>query len=239
MKVTTSQSYIEKDKISSEVKSIQSRQSVKAQILYESKHHNQKKASFNNNIYENEAFKSDEENKVNQNFMLNDDMNDKSEINRDDFQNENKEESPNKKISTIRSDKTESDHLPQKFNINNNNADGDFASTNPLKLSNHLSGQGFDKSGLGFREKESQIVQIVKGKYHLLKLTLDGKVYGSGKSYYGVVGLGGSGSAVKPELLPNLANLKIKQISAGVYHSLALAQNGDLYTWGLGEEGMM
>ena len=147
-----------------------------------------------------------------------------------------KEDSNNKPLS-VKSDekiKTNSENLHNKFDSQIN----DQERNNMENLSQqHQSQEGFLQSGIGFREKENQIVQIVKGKYHLLKLTMDGKVYGSGKSYYGVVGLGGSGSALKPQLLPNLANIKVKQIAAGVYHSLALAQNGDLYTWGLGEEG--
>lgn len=89
-------------------------------------------------------------------------------------------------------------------------------------------------------EKESkQIIQICKGKYHLIKLTSDGKVRCSGKPYFGVSGLGGSASSDTTILLPNLAKMKIVQISAGKFHSLALADNGDLYSWGMGFEGQL
>jgi len=90
-----------------------------------------------------------------------------------------------------------------------------------------------------FQDKESQIVQIYKGKYHLIKLTQDGKVYGCGESYFGVVGLGGSQAAKKPIIIPNLSNKKIVQIGCGMYHSLALSREGDLYSWGMGFEGQL
>jgi hypothetical protein len=68
---------------------------------------------------------------------------------------------------------------------------------------------------------------------------MEGKVFGSGQSYFGVVGLGGSKSAEKPTLIPNLANIKIVQIACGMFHSLALSQYGDLYAWGMGFEGQL
>jgi alpha-tubulin suppressor-like RCC1 family protein len=87
--------------------------------------------------------------------------------------------------------------------------------------------------------KESQIVQIVKGKHHLLKLTYDGKLYSSGSSYFGVVGLGGNRSSEKPVIIPNLANVKVTMVSSGMYHSLALSDKGDLFSWGMGFEGQL
>ena len=85
----------------------------------------------------------------------------------------------------------------------------------------------------------ARIIQICKGKYHLIKLTSDGKVRCSGKSYFGIVGLGGSASSETTKLLPNLANIKVIQVACGEFHSLALAENGDLYTWGIGFEGQL
>jgi len=90
-----------------------------------------------------------------------------------------------------------------------------------------------------FQDKESQIIQLYKGKYHLIKLTQDGKVYGCGESYFGVVGLGGTQLAKKPVLIPNLSNKKIVQIACGMFHSLALSREGDLYSWGMGFEGQL
>ena len=89
------------------------------------------------------------------------------------------------------------------------------------------------------REIPAHIVQICKGKYHLVKLTSDGKVHCSGKAYFGVSGLGGSASSEKTRPLPNLTNQKIVQITCGEFHSMALSASGDLYAWGMGFEGQL
>ena len=89
------------------------------------------------------------------------------------------------------------------------------------------------------REVPAHIVQICKGKYHLIKLTSDGKVHCSGKAYFGVAGLGGSSSSEKTKPLPNLINQKIVQVTCGEFHSMALSDKGDLYTWGMGFEGQL
>ena len=89
------------------------------------------------------------------------------------------------------------------------------------------------------REIPAHIIQICKGKYHLIKLTSDGKVHCSGKAYFGVAGLGGSSSSEKTRPLPNLMNQKIVQITCGEFHSMALSDKGDLYAWGMGFEGQL
>ena len=89
------------------------------------------------------------------------------------------------------------------------------------------------------REIPAHIVQICKGKYHLIKLTSDGKVHCSGKAYFGVAGLGGSASSEKTKPLPNLIDQKIVQVTCGEFHSMALSDKGDLYTWGMGFEGQL
>ena len=89
------------------------------------------------------------------------------------------------------------------------------------------------------KEIPSHIIQICKGKYHLIKLTSDGKVHCSGKPYFGVVGLGGSAYSEKTKPLPNLENIKIVQVSCGEFHSMALSDKGDIYTWGMGFEGQL
>lgn len=88
-------------------------------------------------------------------------------------------------------------------------------------------------------EKNTQIIQIVKGKHQLLKLLVNGDVYASGESYFGVVGLGGAASSSIPMLIPNLNNIKVKQIACGTNHSMALSVEGDLYSWGMGFEGQL
>ena len=131
----------------------------------------------------------------------------------------------------------------KKLFAGNNPDNSTYSNKNPRgtevsihKTSNEGNGM---TSKMSFQDKESQITQIYKGKYHLIKLTQDGKVYGCGESYFGVVGLGGSLKAEKPVIIPNLSNKKIVQIACGMYHSLALSREGDLYSWGMGFEGQL
>lgn len=114
-----------------------------------------------------------------------------------------------------------------------------MAQSKMTNIQSNRTNSEYENTKIGFTDKESQIMQIIKGKYHTLKLTADGKVYGSGTSYFGVVGLGGSCSSDKPKVLPNLQNIKIVQIACGMYHSLALSKDGDLYAWGMGFEGQL
>lgn len=85
----------------------------------------------------------------------------------------------------------------------------------------------------------NQIIQIIKGKHHLIKLVADGRVFSCGDAYFGVNGLGGSAHFQIPKLIPNLSNIKVKQIVCGMNHSLALSYSGDLYSWGMGFEGQL
>ena len=105
------------------------------------------------------------------------------------------------------------------------------------KPNNNNNVQDLDESSE--REIPAHIVQICKGKYHLIKLTSDGKVHCSGKAYFGVAGLGGSASSEKTRPLPNLKKKKIVQITCGEFHSMALSASGDLYAWGMGFEGQL
>lgn len=140
------------------------------------------------------------------------------------------------KAESLRNEKVaQQEETQEKDNITNNRM-------TQSRMSNNLSNRDpteYENTNIGFTDKESQIMQIIKGKYHTLKLTADGKVYGSGNSYFGVVGLGGSCSSEKPKVLPNLLSIKIVQIACGMYHSLALSREGDLYAWGMGFEGQL
>ncbi len=84
----------------------------------------------------------------------------------------------------------------------------------------------------------ARIVQLTSGAYHFLALSDDGKVYGWGQSGYGEVGCRNVANDpyVRPPCevpFPGLkAGDRIIQVAAGEYFSLALTEQGDLYTWG-------
>ena len=204
----------EKDKYKSEVKSIQ----INPNVL--KKTYNFSTTNISQNILspsKNESyFGEEEEKKMEEDFAeVNNELNEAPKNEKTNEQNETE----NKKEETKENPAEEK----SKSNNNNNN--------------NNNNMQDLDESSE--REIPAHIVQICKGKYHLVKLTSDGKVHCSGKAYFGVAGLGGSASSEKTRPLPNLINHKIVQITCGEFHSMALSASGDLYAWGMGFEGQL
>jgi alpha-tubulin suppressor-like RCC1 family protein len=53
------------------------------------------------------------------------------------------------------------------------------------------------------------------------------------------LGLGGSVFQPSPKQIIKLDKKKIVSVSCGFYHSLALSNIGDLYSWGRGFEGQL
>lgn len=82
------------------------------------------------------------------------------------------------------------------------------------------------------------IIKIESGGSHNLALSNEGKIYAWGKNIFGQLGLDENDEIYDfekistPILIKSLENIKIKIISCGEIHSLALSENGDIYSWG-------
>lgn len=106
-----------------------------------------------------------------------------------------------------------------------------------LPTNTHAYGNGNPPNQVAFPGGAS-IKQLASGAYHFLALTQDGRVYGWGQSGYGEVGCRNTASDpyVRPPCEVPFPGLKpgdrIVHVAAGEYFSLALTQQGDLYTWG-------
>jgi alpha-tubulin suppressor-like RCC1 family protein len=97
-----------------------------------------------------------------------------------------------------------------------------------------------------FAKRGIKVKDIVLGELHSLALSEDGDIYTWG--YGGKVGyfawmfsqeVGALGhNNKKPQFVPKLVsqfkenNQTISHIGAGLYHSVAVTTNGELYTWG-------
>ena len=70
-------------------------------------------------------------------------------------------------------------------------------------------------------------------------MTEEGTLYSVGKGNFGSLGLGGTIFAPSPRLVNKLSNKKIISIACGMYHTLALSNIGDVFSWGRGFEGQL
>ena len=88
-------------------------------------------------------------------------------------------------------------------------------------------------------EKHSSLFLVVnkwwtsqRGFEHCVGLTSSGQCYAWGQNKYGQLGIGSHEANPSPQLINELADLCITQISSGAYFSMALTTDGELYSWG-------
>jgi RCC1 and BTB domain-containing protein len=83
-------------------------------------------------------------------------------------------------------------------------------------------------------------ISVIKcGANHSLALTQSGEVYAWGWNHCGQIGLGDNNKYFKPTKVNVLNENKIKMISCGGCHSLALTESGCVYVWGDNEFGQL
>ncbi|WP_303968692.1 Ig-like domain-containing protein [Sporosarcina ureae] len=85
----------------------------------------------------------------------------------------------------------------------------------------------------------SNIVAIAAGDYHSLAVDDNGHVWSWGRNKYGQVGMKPDkmGETIVPERIASLNG--IIAVSAGSEHSVALQDNGNVWTWGSNEYGQL
>nr|XP_026484631.1 probable E3 ubiquitin-protein ligase HERC2 isoform X1 [Vanessa tameamea] len=84
-------------------------------------------------------------------------------------------------------------------------------------------------------------LQLVGGEQTLFAVTPDGKVYASGYGAGGRLGIGGIDSVSQPTLLASIQHVSITKVAcnSGGKHCLALSADGEVYSWGEGEDGKL
>ncbi|KAK4876051.1 hypothetical protein RN001_012473 [Aquatica leii] len=99
--------------------------------------------------------------------------------------------------------------------------------SSPPKLVNTLS------------ELRVKVLSVSCGKKHCLALT-DCGVYAWGSNSYGQLGVGPlTCESPYPQMIDGLYHVSVVKIAAGQYHSMALAADGCVYTWGWGIHGQL
>lgn len=98
-----------------------------------------------------------------------------------------------------------------------------------------------DDSKDGQPETESlrNVSDIAIGDKHELVLTKDGQLFTRGEGKYGQLGCGVQETIVKDGLrrIDAFEGKRVRDMDCGKYHSVAITESGDLYTWGGGWEG--
>lgn len=83
-----------------------------------------------------------------------------------------------------------------------------------------------------------QVTAIAAGGHHNLVLSSNGAAYSWGWDAFGQLG---DNAAIQDRDLPTLVatpvGISFRQIAAGAHHSLAIASNGRVYSWGSDQEG--
>ena len=82
---------------------------------------------------------------------------------------------------------------------------------------------------------------VSAGLFHTLCCTDLGDVYSWGGNQDGALGIGSFDTHLGPVLVDRLGENDriVKQVSAGARHSLALCENGDVYSFGCGKFGQL
>jgi len=80
------------------------------------------------------------------------------------------------------------------------------------------------------------VKKVRVGLRHSAAITKDGYLYTFGNGNWGVLGHGSESfiSFNKPKLVEGLLGLKIVDVQLGEYHTMALAEDGSVWTWGYG-----
>mmetsp|Transcript_29534 Transcript_29534/g.48956 ORF Transcript_29534/g.48956 Transcript_29534/m.48956 type:complete len:411 (+) Transcript_29534:46-1278(+) len=83
--------------------------------------------------------------------------------------------------------------------------------------------------------RDVPIVHVACGKYHTAAVSASGDVYTWGLESSGQLGLGSSKTkAATPQKVEALSGMGVKQLSCGSYHTLALTDAGEVYSFGFG-----
>jgi len=108
----------------------------------------------------------------------------------------------------------------------------------------------FGKLGIGDEEKHAEpimitalqgvgVIEISTGGFHSAALTGEGHLYTWGGGDKGQLGHGDDNSQNVPVIVEALRGKRVARCSAGMHHTMAMLDNGDVYTWGSGEYGRL
>lgn len=88
--------------------------------------------------------------------------------------------------------------------------------------------------------RDKRVVQVACGEHHSLVLTDKGYLYAWGRGFEGQLGISPTIEiASTPSFVKYFHKKLISSIASGSYHSMAITDDGQLYTWGEGKMGQL
>jgi E3 ubiquitin-protein ligase HERC3 len=90
-------------------------------------------------------------------------------------------------------------------------------------------------SGLG----RTRIVSVCAGANHTLAISESGQLWSCGRGRCGQLGHGHFHDEAYLSVIEAIQNYRIVSVAAGKFHSMALAADGKLFTWGAGSYGQL
>lgn len=88
------------------------------------------------------------------------------------------------------------------------------------------------------RDKQ-KCLDIFAGSYHSFCVKDDGKLYAWGLNNYGQLGIGDYENTQIMQEVKEIDGKNVKMIVGGESHTVALMNNGEVYTWGRNDEGQL
>lgn len=84
-------------------------------------------------------------------------------------------------------------------------------------------------------------VCVAAGELHSAAVTADGDLYTWGDNFCGQLGIGSKRPEVSPKQVEHggLEDEVVSHVSCGARHTLAVTEDGDVYSWGLGHYGVL
>ncbi|GMH38662.1 hypothetical protein BSKO_06546 [Bryopsis sp. KO-2023] len=86
---------------------------------------------------------------------------------------------------------------------------------------------------------QKRYVQIACGARHSCAVSIEGDLLCWGWCLYGQCGHNSTDDVLEPKLVSAMGGLNIKHVSAGLGHTVACTESGDLYSWGMNTDGQL
>mmetsp|Transcript_30680 Transcript_30680/g.80173 ORF Transcript_30680/g.80173 Transcript_30680/m.80173 type:complete len:731 (-) Transcript_30680:486-2678(-) len=83
------------------------------------------------------------------------------------------------------------------------------------------------------------VIAVACGGFHTCAITEAGTLYTWGGGYFGQLGHGDENDRKTPTVVSRFRDVAVHQVSCGTHHTLALSDNGDVWSWGSGEYGKL